>query len=106
MQIIHRKVRAVMMAGSLSMAALPMVCGQDSASPNPSPITATVDATKVSAPISPYLYGMFIEHLGTLINHGLWSEMLDDRKFFFPITSSDDVSFPNDEKSEDANCGL
>jgi len=30
---------------------------------------------------------MFIEHLGNIINHGLWSEMLDDRKFYFPINS-------------------
>ena len=26
---------------------------------------------------------MFIEHLGNLINHGLWSELLDDRKFYY-----------------------
>lgn len=48
---------------------------------------ATLDATKVGAPISRYDYGMFIEHLGNIINHGLWSEMLDDRKFYFPINS-------------------
>ena len=28
---------------------------------------------------------MFIEHIGTLIYRSLWSEMLDDRKFYFPI---------------------
>jgi alpha-N-arabinofuranosidase len=31
---------------------------------------------------------MFIEHLGNIVNHGLWSEMLDDRKFYFPIDSA------------------
>jgi alpha-N-arabinofuranosidase len=51
------------------------------------PLTATIDASKVSEPISKYDYGMFIEHIGNLINHGLWSEMLDDRKFYFPINS-------------------
>ena len=30
---------------------------------------------------------MFIEHIGSLIYRSLWSEMLDDRKFYFPITS-------------------
>lgn len=36
-------------------------------------------------PISPYLYGQFIEHLGRCIYDGLWAEMLEDRKFFYPI---------------------
>jgi len=53
------------------------------------PLTATIDASKTGEPISPYLYGQFIEHLGNLINHCLWAEMLDDRKFYFPITSQE-----------------
>jgi alpha-N-arabinofuranosidase len=55
---------------------------------SPQPVVATLDATKVADPISKYDYGMFIEHLGNIINHGLWSEMLDDRKFYFPIDSA------------------
>jgi len=35
--------------------------------------------------VPPYEYSMFIEHLGALIYRSLWSEMLDDLKFFFPI---------------------
>lgn len=50
-------------------------------------VTATVDVTKTSAAISKYEFGMFIEHLGSLIYRSLWSEMLDDRKFYFPISS-------------------
>ena len=38
-------------------------------------------------PVSKYEFGMFIEHIGPLIYRSLWSEMLDDRKFYFPITS-------------------
>ncbi|MDP2895905.1 MAG: alpha-L-arabinofuranosidase C-terminal domain-containing protein [bacterium] len=45
-----------------------------------------VDATTTQPPISPYIYGQFIEHLGRCIYGGLWAEMLEDRKFFFPIT--------------------
>jgi len=52
---------------------------------------ATVEATQVNEPISKYMYGMFIEHIGNLINHSLWSEMLDDRKFYFPIDSKPDA---------------
>jgi alpha-N-arabinofuranosidase len=36
------------------------------------------------APITRYIYGQFIEHLGDTVNKGLWAEMLDDRKFFGP----------------------
>lgn len=48
--------------------------------------TVTVDATKTGEPISKYIYGQFIEHLGRCIYGGLWSEMLEDRKFFYPVT--------------------
>lgn len=57
-------------------------------SPLPSqPVVATVDAAKTGPPISPYIYGQFIEHAGELIYRGLWSEMLEDRKFYFAVMS-------------------
>jgi alpha-N-arabinofuranosidase len=49
------------------------------------PVVASVDAAKTGAPISPYVYGQFIEQAGDLIYRGLWCEMLDDRKFFYPV---------------------
>ena len=52
-----------------------------------SAISAAVDASKTGHPISGYLYGGFIEHIGNLINHSFWSEVLDDRKFFYAIDS-------------------
>jgi alpha-L-arabinofuranosidase len=52
-------------------------------------ITANIDAQQVSAPISKYLYGGFIEHGGMLMYRSLWAEIVDDRKFYFPITSVD-----------------
>jgi alpha-L-arabinofuranosidase len=48
--------------------------------------TINVDASKTGAPISKYIYGQFIEHLGRCIYGGLWSEMLEDRKFYYPVT--------------------
>ena len=48
--------------------------------------TLTVDATATREPISPYVYGQFIEHLGRCIYGGLWAEMLEDRKFYYPVT--------------------
>jgi alpha-N-arabinofuranosidase len=47
--------------------------------------TVVVDASKAGAPISKYIYGQFIEHLGRCIYGGLWAEMLEDRKFFYTV---------------------
>jgi len=47
--------------------------------------TVTVRTKEENAPISPYVYGQFIEHLGRCIYGGIWAEMLEDRKFFFPV---------------------
>ncbi len=44
-----------------------------------------IDAAKTGEPISKYIYGQFIEHLGRCIYGGIWAEMLEDRKFYFPI---------------------
>src|ERR1022692_3520013 len=50
-------------------------------------ISVSIDAGRTAPPISPYIYGQFIEHIGDLINRSLWAEMLDDRKFYNDITS-------------------
>ena len=50
-------------------------------------IASNIDASQTGTPISKYLYGGFIEHGGLLMYRSLWSEMIDDRKFYFPITS-------------------
>ena len=57
------------------------------ASAQTQPVTVTIDASKTAAPISKYIYGQFLEHIGGIVNNGIWAEMLDDRKFYFPITS-------------------
>ncbi len=46
----------------------------------------TVDAARVGEPLSAYVYSQFIEHLGRCIYGGIWAEMLEDRKFYHPIT--------------------
>ncbi len=51
------------------------------------PLELKLDTTKTGAPISPFIYGQFIEHLGRCIYGGIWAEMLEDRKFYFPITA-------------------
>ncbi len=45
---------------------------------------------KAEDDINPYIYGQFIEHLGRCIYGGIWAEMLEDRKFYFPVTADYD----------------
>jgi alpha-N-arabinofuranosidase len=71
----------------------PGVAGAQSADAPPRRIEVVVDAGRTGAPISPYIYGQFIEHIGDLINRSLWAEMLDDRKFYYAVSSK-----PSDRK--------
>jgi alpha-N-arabinofuranosidase len=50
------------------------------------PDRVAIDATAVGTPVSPLVYGQFIEHLGRCVYGGMWAEMLEDRKFFYPVT--------------------
>ena len=52
------------------------------ASEQTQPVNATIDACKTGARISKYIYGQFLEHIGGIVNNGIWGEM-----FYFPITS-------------------
>lgn len=52
-----------------------------------SAVAVTVKAGEVGPPINPFIYGQFIEHLGRCIYGGIWAEMLEDRKFYFPVTA-------------------
>jgi alpha-N-arabinofuranosidase len=47
----------------------------------------TIDASQTGAPIGPHIYGQYIEHLDQGIYDGLWAEMLEDRKFYFPVSA-------------------
>ena len=58
-------------------------------------IAVTIDASKTREPISPYLYGQFIEHIGDLVNRSVWAEMIDDRKFYHPINSQPEPPAPS-----------
>ncbi|HEV2215266.1 MAG TPA: alpha-N-arabinofuranosidase, partial [Terracidiphilus sp.] len=49
------------------------------------PIAVSINVDQTAPATSKYEFGMFIEHIGPLIYRSLWAEMLDDRKFYFPI---------------------
>ncbi len=44
-----------------------------------------IDMARKGEPISPFIYGQFIEHLGRCIYGGIWAEMLEDRKFWHAV---------------------
>jgi alpha-L-arabinofuranosidase len=68
-----------------SLSALTLCISVAAAAPATERVRATIDAAKTHTPISKYVYGQFLEHIGDIVNKGLWAEMLDDRKFFHPI---------------------
>ena len=47
------------------------------------PVAVSIDATKVAAPISKWVFGGFMEPATSFV----WAEMLADRKFFAEVTS-------------------
>jgi alpha-N-arabinofuranosidase len=51
-------------------------------------VSAAIDISKTGAPISKNIYGQFLEHGGDIVNTGVWSEMLVDRKFFYPVAAA------------------
>lgn len=71
----YRRLLQIIVLGSACLS-----CTQTTAAP-----TATIDAAKEGAPVSPYIYGQFIEHIGNIMYRALWAEMLDDRKFYFAV---------------------
>ena len=51
------------------------------------PVKVTIDGARRAAPVTKYEYGMFIEPIGGLVARTLWAEMLDDRKFYYPVVT-------------------
>lgn len=70
-------------------------------SAEPDNITASIDVTQTYAPVNRYIYGMFTELLGNIFDHGLWAEMLSDRKFFYPVDTSSELNPVNTRRFQD-----
>jgi len=77
------------------MTAVIITCVISPAIANEQELPVTIDAAKTGEPISRYIYGQFIEHLGRCIYGGIWAEMLEDRKFYHPITDEYQPYRPN-----------
>ena len=77
-------------AVSAVMFCLAFVAVAQQLSSTPDRIVVNIDVQKTMPPVSKYEYGMFTEHIRDSMYRALWAEMLDDRKFYFPITSMPD----------------
>ena len=51
------------------------------------------------------MYGQFLEHIGGIVNNNIWAEMLDDRKFYYPITSHPPAE-PLDRAGDARRCAI
>ena len=87
-----RKQTAIFASAGLWLACVASTASQQAAPAVPEQIVATIDTSQTGVPVSQYEYGMFIEHIGGTMYGSLWAEMLDDRKFYFPIVSKDPES--------------
>jgi alpha-N-arabinofuranosidase len=80
---------ALFVSATLWLGCATAIAAQQPAPATPQRIVANIDTSQTGVPVSPYEYGMFIEHIGSTMYSSLWAEMLDDRKFYFPIVSKD-----------------
>lgn len=80
------QVRSICVSAFVGFLAAAVVVRADDAAKDTAPVHVTINAAKSGPPITPFIYGQFIEHLGRCIYGGIWAEMLEDRKFYYPIT--------------------
>ncbi len=73
--------------GLMLTACVGLTMAASTAAPAATPVKVAIDGASRSAPVTKYEYGMFIEPIGGLVARTLWAEMLDDRKFYYPVVA-------------------
>ena len=92
------KTRTSPFAAAAMRLAYTVAAATQQAQPNlPDRVVATIDAQQTAEAVSKYEFGMFNEHIRTLTYRSLWDEMLDDRKFYFPISSQEPTAPPQQQ---------
>jgi alpha-N-arabinofuranosidase len=76
---------------TVTMTVCARAAGPGAPDSRPAVAAVSIDASQAGEPISPYIYGQFIEHLGRCIYGGIWAEMLEDRKFYFPVPADKEI---------------
>src|SRR5580658_1114324 len=80
---------AIFAAVALSLLQMPGAAAPQAQPVAPDQLKVMIDTQQTADPVSKYIFGSFIEHIGGTIYRSVWAELLDDRKFYFPITSAD-----------------
>lgn len=88
---------SMLAAAALWLGTAAAITAQQAGPAVPGQLKVTIDTQQTSAPVSKYLYGQFIEHIGSTMYSSLWAEMLDDRKFYFPIKAEEAEAKPRSE---------
>src|ERR1039457_2675258 len=68
-----------------------------------------VDTTTQLHKINPGIYGQFIEHYCRVVEHGLWAELLENRKFYpFEAIGKMNIAVPwsGDAKDKDSSYAI
>ncbi len=78
--------KLIFVAAALWLGSAVVATAQQAGPAVPDQLKVTIDTQQTAPPVSKYLYGQFIEHIGGTMYGSLWAEMVDDRKFYFPIT--------------------
>ena len=83
-----KRTYAMLAAAVVCLGSALTVAAQETAPRVPDQLNATINIQQTADPFRNML-GSFIEHIGRTIYRSMWAELLDDRKFWFPITSKD-----------------
>ena len=86
-----KKTHAMLAAAVFCLGSALTAAAQETAPRVPDQLNATINTQQTADPVSKYVFGSFIEHIGSTIYRSLWAELLDDRKFWFPITSKEEA---------------
>lgn len=76
---------ALFAAAAFCLGSLTTAAAQEPAPSVPDQLKVSINTQQTADPVSKYVFGSFIEHIGQTIYSSLWDELLDDRKFYFPI---------------------
>ena len=67
---------AILAAAFMPLGYLPVAVAQQTQPVIPDELKVTIDAQQTADPVSKYVFGSFIEHIGTLIYRSMWAELL------------------------------
>ena len=85
---------ALFAAAAFCLGSSVVAVAQEAAPKVPDQLNVNINTQQTADPVSKYVFGSFIEHIGGTIYRSMWAELLDDRKFWFPITSKEEVVPP------------